>query len=216
MEQEKKIVFRVLLTYILYGVFYIFTLGDFIVPLPVIYLAIPLVAIYFFIRSIQSNKSWFLLLLPFIVLKDVMMELNINFVAFISYASLVSWALFGLFILRQKLIISTIQKVYGFSLMATLLTLIPFAINPSWFILPIVGLFGYLFMKKLEGQLPTFDENIKNENVNNLNVLVDDTRFLNLSKPNAHQITLQRINLLILLISGFYIITLFSIWTTTW
>jgi hypothetical protein len=216
MEQEKKIVFRVLLTYILYGVFYIFTLGDFIVPLPLIYLAIPLVAIYFFIRSIQSNKSWFLLLLPFIVLKDVMMELNINFVAFISYASLVSWVLFGLFILRQKLIISIIQKVYGFSLMATLLTLIPFAFNPSWFILPIVGLFGYLFMKKLEGQLVTYDENVKNENVNNLNDLVDDTRFLNRSKPNAHQLTLQRINLLILLISGFYIITLFSIWTTTW
>ncbi len=213
MEQEKKIVFRVLLTYILYGVFYIFTLGDFIVPLPFIYLAIPAVAIYFFTKSFQSNKSWFLVLLPFIVLKDVLMELNINFVAIISYVSLVSWALLGLFILRQKLLVSNIQKVYGYSLIATLLTIIPIDINPSWFILPIVGLFAYLFMKKLEGQLATYD---KNENNNKLNDLVDDTRFLNLIKPNEHQLTLQRINLLVILISGFYIITLFSIWTTTW
>ena len=215
MEKEIKLVKYVLLTYIMYGLMNVFILNDFVVPLPIIYIAIPLVAVYFFWLSIRTSLSWFLLIIPFIVLKDIMMDFNVNLVAIVTIVSLVSWVLFGVVILKQKYVVSIAQKVYGIFLLATVLSLLPTTFNLTWVILPFVGLLSFVFTKNLESKLNLIKSKVTNHQLETNNAILEDKMILEISN-NQHQSTLLRINLLIILISGFYVITLFSIWSITW
>lgn len=199
----------------MYGLMNVFILKNFVVPLPIIYIAIPLVAVYFFWLSFRSTLSWFLLIMPFIVLKDVMMDFNVNLVAIVSIISIVSWGLFGILILRQKILVSTIQKVYGSTLIISIFTLLPTDFNLTWIILPLVGIVGFIFAKNFESKLSLIKlKNISGQ-LEETSEILDNENLLYKSK-NQYQLTLQRINLLVLLICGFYMITLFSIWSTTW
>lgn len=199
----------------MYGLMNIFILKDFVVPLPIIYIAIPLVAVYFFWLSIRTSLSWYLLIIPFIVLKDVMMDFNVNLVALVTIVSLVSWVLFGVVILKQKYVVSNAQKVYGIFLLATVLSLLPTTFNLTWVILPFVGLLSFVFTKNLESKLSLIKSKVTNHQLETNNAILEDKMILEKSN-NQHQTTLLRINLLIILISGFYVITLFSIWSITW
>lgn len=199
----------------MYGLMNVFILKNFVVPLPIIYFAIPIVALYFFWLSIRSKISWYLLIMPFIVLKDVMMDFNVNLVAIVSIISLVSWGLFGVLILRQKYVVSTVQKVYGIALIFSIFTLIPTDFNLTWVCLPLVGIMGFIFAKNFESKLSLIKLKNSNRPLEYTTEVLDDDSFLKKSK-NHNQLTLQRINLLVLLICGFYMITLFSIWTNTW
>ena len=214
MEIEIKIVKYVLLTYIIYGVMNIFILNNFVVPLPIIYFAVPLIAVYFFWLSIRSRLSWFLIALPFIVIKDVLMDFNVNLVAILSIISLVSWVLFGFLILQQKWVVSPIQKVYGIVLIVSVFTLLPTTFNLTWIILPLIGFFGFFFLKSVESKFALNELKDINRQLDTTSSDIDDVRFLKNSETNV-QLTFRRINLLIILISSFYLITLFSIWTNT-
>jgi hypothetical protein len=214
LEIEIKIVKYVLLTYIIYGVMNIFILNNFVVPLPIIYFAVPLIAVYFFWLSIRSRLSWFLIALPFIVIKDVLMDFNVNLVAILSIISLVSWVLFGFLILQQKWVVSPIQKVYGIVLIVSVFTLLPTTFNLTWIILPLIGFFGFFFLKSVESKFALNELKDINRQLDTTSSDIDDVRFLKNSETNV-QLTFRRINLLIILISSFYLITLFSIWTNT-
>jgi hypothetical protein len=192
----------------------IFILNNFVVPLPIIYFAVPLIAVYFFWLSIRSRLSWFLIALPFIVIKDVLMDFNVNLVAILSIISLVSWVLFGFLILQQKWVVSPIQKVYGIVLIVSVFTLLPTTFNLTWIILPLIGFFGFFFLKSVESKFALNELKDINRQLDTTSSDIDDVRFLKNSETNV-QLTFRRINLLIILISSFYLITLFSIWTNT-
>ncbi len=215
MEIEIKIVKYVLLTYIIYGVMNIFILNNFVVPLPIIYFAIPLIALYFFWLSIRSRLSWFFIALPFIVIKDILMDFNINIVAIVSILSLVSWVLFGFLILKQKWLVSPLQKAYGIVLIGSIFTLFPTSFNLNWIILPLIGFFGFFFLKSLESKFAHNELKDINLKIDATLTEIEDVSILKDSETNF-QLTFRRIILLIILISSFYLITLFSIWTNSW
>lgn len=213
MEKEIKIVKYVLLTYVMFGLMNVFILKDFVVPLPIIYIAIPMVAIYFFILSIRSALSWFFIIIPLIVLKDIMMDYNINFVAIISLISLITWVVFGIVILLKTQHKSNFITFYSVFLMISVLTLLPIAFNLSWIIFPLIGLFGSLFLKSNLDFLSSSELSLKNQHSDLTRESFDVSKNEEHSINNWNQLVMRRISLLIILICGFYTITLISIWS---
>jgi hypothetical protein len=213
LEKEIKIVKYVLLTYVMYGLMNVFILKDFVVPLPIIYIVIPLVAVYFFILSIRSSLSWFFIFIPLVVLKDVMMEYNINFVAIISIISLFTWVIFGIVIYNQTTHKSKLLLIYSILIMTSIFTLLPTDFNFSWIIFPLIGIMGSWVLKNnLESKIIselTFDLKQNDSIVDHYNF----NSSTELSKNNRNLLILNRITLLIILICGFYTITLISIWS---
>jgi hypothetical protein len=135
LPKERKIVYYGLLTYIAYGVSYIFILKDFVVPLPLIYLLVPGVALYFFVRSITSIQALLFLFLPLVVMKDLLFEWPEKWVELITFLGIISWSMAGFLIIRTQNS-STLKNILGYHLLLTPLVLLPFLLDYTvwWFI----------------------------------------------------------------------------------
>src|SRR5690606_28415699 len=85
----------------MYGIMNIFILKDYVVSLPIVFIIIPLMAVYFCILSFRSYYSILLIFLPWIVIKDLMLGYHPDFVFIIFILSLSSWVLLGALILNK-------------------------------------------------------------------------------------------------------------------
>jgi hypothetical protein len=131
METDKKVVDYSLLTYIVYGVTYIFLLNGFIVPLPIIYLMVPAVALFFFIRSIRYWHAVLFLLMPLVVMKDILFDWSPKWIELFTLFGILSWSVAGWLILKQ--LGQNIQfKTVAYFLLTTPIVLIPLPFDISW------------------------------------------------------------------------------------
>jgi hypothetical protein len=135
LSTDKKVVNYALLTYLVYGLTYIFILRGFVVPLPMIYVIVPCIAIFFFFRTIKSWFSLLFLLLPLVVMKDLLFEWPQKWVELITLIGFISWSLTGGLVYRT--FPSQISfKTTAILLIFTPILLVPFLIDVSeiWFV----------------------------------------------------------------------------------
>jgi hypothetical protein len=76
-EKDSKLTAIFFLTYVVYGLFYLFDGHfDFVVPYPLIILFVPLLCIIFFVMSIKRGESMFFLFFPLIAIQTVMESMD--------------------------------------------------------------------------------------------------------------------------------------------
>jgi hypothetical protein len=160
LEKEIKLVKYVLLTYIMYGLMNVFIIKNFVVPLPIIYFAIPIVALYFFVKSYRSLLALNFLLIPFVIIKDILVEFHPNLVFTITLISLLSWVFIGFYVLIHSKPKNKVSYFFGGVLILSFLVLLPSEINLSNFLLPLIGLASLLFIISTDTSIETSQEKI--------------------------------------------------------
>ncbi len=107
LEFDIKIFRYALLTYILYGVFSLIQLGAFVVPLPMVFIIVPLVAVIYTIRNQFVYQSILLITMPIVVLEELWMGQSPLIIRIVLLAAIVLWAIWGSSFLWKKQLTKT-------------------------------------------------------------------------------------------------------------
>lgn len=99
---DLKIVRGFALAFFLYGLVYWFEIGDFLVPLPMVYFFVPVAGLLMFVRSIKWIGSVALLLIPFIVIKDLTWNSYPNFTGVLALITFLVWSVWSIFVFKRK------------------------------------------------------------------------------------------------------------------
>jgi hypothetical protein len=102
LKWDIKIALYLFLAYAFYGISYLFSDGDYVVPLPMIFIFIPIVSVVFFFTSGFNKYSVFFLLLPLGVMSDWISQFNSGTSGILSLTNIVAWAILGLILFFDK------------------------------------------------------------------------------------------------------------------
>ena len=101
MRWDYKLVYYLLLTYFIYGVFNWLSLSDFVVPLPLSFIFAPLIAFTFIIKTKPSLYSLLFLAIPLLMIKDLIIYYNETLGITLSIIGLFSWMALGGILLKN-------------------------------------------------------------------------------------------------------------------
>ena len=102
MKWDVKIALYLFLAYALYGISYLFSDGDYVVPLPMLFIFIPIVSVVFFFKSGFNKYSIFFLLLPLGVMSDWISQVNSGVSGILALTNIAAWAALGLLLFFNK------------------------------------------------------------------------------------------------------------------
>jgi hypothetical protein len=154
---DLKLVRGMSLTYFIYGLFYYLEVSAFLVPLPMAYYMLPIVAVIMYVRSANNWKSIILLFIPILVLKDLWINVNPIVMEPLLFASIMVWVLWGFFffVLKDQRNLEY-GRLAGLSQFLIFTILIP----GHWIIFPLsvllsLGMLTVFVRKNLENQKAT-------------------------------------------------------------
>lgn len=101
MRWDYKLVYYLLLTYFMYGLFNWFYLGDFITPLPLSFVFGLIIPIAFLLKTKLTLYSILFLTIPLLLFKDLIIYYNENIGAIFIIVSLTSFVVLGLILLKR-------------------------------------------------------------------------------------------------------------------
>jgi len=110
LKWDVKIALYLFLAYALYGISYLFSDGDYVVPLPMLFIFVPIVSLVFFFTSGFNKFSVFFLLLPLVVMSDKMSQFNPGLSGMLVLLSVFSWILLGVLLIFDKNFKKVLQK----------------------------------------------------------------------------------------------------------
>lgn len=102
MKWDVKIALYLFLAYAFYGISYLFSDGDYVVPLPMLFIFIPIVSMVFFFTSVFNKYSIFFLLLPLGVMSDWISQINTNISGVFTLVNIAAWSGLGLMLFFNK------------------------------------------------------------------------------------------------------------------
>ena len=102
MKWDVKIVFYLFLAYAFYGISYLFSDGDYVVPLPMLFIFMPIVSVVFFFTSGFNKYSIFFLLLPLGAMSDWISQVNSDVSGVLALTNIVGWIALGLMLFFNK------------------------------------------------------------------------------------------------------------------
>ena len=102
MKWDVKIALYLFLGYAFYGISYLFSHGDYVVPLPMLFIFIPIVAIIFIFSHRFNSYTFFFLLLPLSVMSDKINEFSPTLSDIGAFISILSCVALGIFLLIDK------------------------------------------------------------------------------------------------------------------
>lgn len=102
MKWDVKIAVYLFLAYTLYGIGYLISDGDYVVPLPMLFIFVPLVSIIFFFTNGFNKYTIFFLLLPIVVMSDKISQFNPGLSGFLVLLSILSWVVLGTIVAFDK------------------------------------------------------------------------------------------------------------------
>jgi len=102
LKWDVKIALYLFLAYALYGLSYLISDGDYVVPLPMLYIFIPIVSLAFLFTSGINKYTIFFLLLPLTVMSDKISQYNPGLSGVLVLASIVSWVVLGFLLIFNK------------------------------------------------------------------------------------------------------------------
>jgi hypothetical protein len=89
---DLKLVRGFALSYFIYGLVYWIQIKEFLVPLPMVYFFVPVAGFIMFVRSIKWWAAFVLLLIPFVVLKDLTLYAYPNVSGVLLLLTFLSWS----------------------------------------------------------------------------------------------------------------------------
>jgi len=146
LDFDVKVLRYSLLTYIMYGVFSVFNLGAFVVPLPMVFIIVPVVALIYAVRNQFVYQSIILLLLPVVVLEEIWMGDSPFLMRSLLLLVILVWAIWGSsFLWKNELKKTSKSILMGFSQLFIVLTLVDDIgyYNYLGMILPFIGAVWY-------------------------------------------------------------------------
>ena len=99
---DVKIALYLFLAYSLYGVSYLISDGDYVVPLPMLFIFIPVVSMAFLFTSGFNKYSLLFLLIPLVVMSNKVSQYSPGIGGFIALLSIASWIVLGLVLLLDN------------------------------------------------------------------------------------------------------------------
>ena len=102
MKWDVKIAFYLFLAYAFYGISYLFSDGDYVVPLPMLFILIPIVSLVLFFTSGFNKYSIFFLLLPLGIMSDRISQVNSGISGVLALINIVGWIALGLMLFFNK------------------------------------------------------------------------------------------------------------------
>jgi len=102
LKWDVKIALYLFLAYALYGISYLFSDGDYVVPLPMLFILMPIVSMVFFFTSGINKYSIFFLLLPLGVMSDWISQINSGISGILAIANIAAWVALGLLLFFNK------------------------------------------------------------------------------------------------------------------
>jgi len=102
LKWDVKIALYLFLAYALYGISYLFSDGDYVVPLPMLFILMPIVSMSFFFTSGFNKYSIFFLLLPLGVMSDWISQINLGISGVLAIINIAAWAALGLLLFFNK------------------------------------------------------------------------------------------------------------------
>ena len=156
MKWDVKIAFNLFFAYAFNGISYLFTDGEWVVPLPLLFIFIPIVSIAFFFTSGLNKYSLFFLLLPLGVMSDWISQFNSGASGILSLTNIAAWAILGLILFFKKEYTEKANKyilLYSFPFMSICALLFLFNnsfINVSVFLL--IGITTGLIIREDEAK----------------------------------------------------------------
>ena len=102
MKWDVKIALYLFLAYAFYGISYLFSDGDYVVPLPMLFILMPIVSMSFFFTSEFNKYSIFFLLLPLGVMSDWISQINSGISGVLAIINIAAWAALGLLLFFNK------------------------------------------------------------------------------------------------------------------
>ena len=102
MKWDVKIALYLFLAYAFYGISYLFSDGDYVVPLPMLFIFVPIVSVVFFFTSGFNRYSIFFLLLPLGIMSDRISQINSGVSGVLALANIAAWVVLGLIVFFNK------------------------------------------------------------------------------------------------------------------
>ena len=102
MKWDVKIALYLFLAYAFYGISYLFSDGDYVVPLPMLFIFVPIVSVVFFFTSGFNRYSIFFLLLPLGIMSDWISQINSGVSGVLALANIAAWVVLGLIVFFNK------------------------------------------------------------------------------------------------------------------
>jgi hypothetical protein len=102
LKWDVKIALYLFLAYAFYGISYLFSDGDYVVPLPMLFIFMPLVSMVFFFTSGFNKYSIFFLLLPLGVMSDWVSQINSGVSGILALTNIAAWVALGLILFFNK------------------------------------------------------------------------------------------------------------------
>lgn len=102
MRWDYKLVYYLLLTYFMYGLFNWFSLGDFVTPLPLSFVFGLIIPLTFLLTTKPSFYSVLFFTIPLLLFKDLIIYYNENMGIGFIITSLVSFMILGLVTLKKS------------------------------------------------------------------------------------------------------------------
>ncbi|MDC0314115.1 hypothetical protein OAL26_03215 [Flavobacteriales bacterium] len=102
MKWDVKIALYLFLAYALYGISYLFSDGGYVVPLPMLFILMPIVSMSFFFTSGFNKYSIFFLLLPLGAMSDWISQINSGVSGVLAITNIAAWAALGLLLFFNK------------------------------------------------------------------------------------------------------------------
>ena len=99
MKLDVKIPLYLFLAYALYGVTYLFSDGVYVVPLPMLFILVPIVSVFFIITTKINKFSIFFLLIPLSLMSDKISQYNVLLSDYLTLLSIFSFAVLGIFLI---------------------------------------------------------------------------------------------------------------------
>jgi len=102
LKWDVKIALYLFLAYALYGISYLFSDGGYVVPLPMLFILMPIVSMSFFFTSGFNKYSIFFLLLPLGAMSDWISQINSGVSGVLAITNIAAWAALGLLLFFNK------------------------------------------------------------------------------------------------------------------
>jgi len=102
LKWDVKIALYLFLAYALYGISYLFSDGNYVVPLPMLFILVPIVSMSFFFTSGFNKYSILFLLLPLGVMSDWISQINPGISGVLAITNIAAWAALGLLLFFNK------------------------------------------------------------------------------------------------------------------
>jgi hypothetical protein len=102
LKWDVKIALYLFLAYAFYGISYLFSDGDYVVPLPMLFIFMPIVSMVFFFTSGFNKYSIFFLLLPLGIMSDRISQVNSGVSGVLVLTNILAWVALGLLLFFNK------------------------------------------------------------------------------------------------------------------